>query len=277
MSAPAALAAASTFAANRARGRIELEVAAFDGITRVSRLREEGSLRARFPNGAPGTKEAVILNTAGGMAGGDEFSLDLNIGAGASLAVTTAAAEKVYRSLQPPARVDVRISLAGDATLAWLPQETILFDRARLARTVSIELTEESRLLLAEAVVFGRGAMGERVEQGSFIDRWRVRRGGRLVYAEGVRLEHEIDAKLRRAACGDGATAIATVLIIPGDEGIVAAVRERAADFRGDAGASAWNGMAAVRLMAREAAALRHDLALVVGACGQRLPRIWQN
>ena len=277
MDAPAINSAASIFAANRARGRIVLEVEGLNGVTRVAQLREDGSLRMRFPNAPVGASEAVILNTAGGIAGGDEFSFDLRVGAGASLTVTTAAAEKVYRSLRPPAQVDVRLKLAGNAALAWLPQETILFDRARLNRTISIELAAEARLLLAEAVVFGRGAMGERVERGAFFDRWRVRRGGRLVHAEGVRLEGDIDRKLRRPACGDGASAVATVLIIPGDRAVVETVQERAADFRGEVGASAWNGIAAVRLLAREAAGLRHDLALVIAAAGQRLPRIWQN
>jgi urease accessory protein len=266
------------FAANRATGGIALTVGARGGRTRRGRVHEDGSLRVRFPNveaGAP--LEAVIVNTGGGMTGGDCFSLDVAVGPGASLSVTTAAAEKIYRSLGADALVDVALKVADGGSLSWLPQETILFDKARYARRIDVDLAEDASLVLAEAVVFGRAAMGEVVVQGSLADRWRVRRDGRLVFAENVRLYGDIAASLAQPAVAKGNCAVATVLVAPGTEAQLTAVRVLADQFAGAAAISAWNGIAVARLCARDGAALRHDLALVLHALGAPLPRLWLN
>src|SRR5215468_828125 len=119
------------FAANRAVGRVALSVKSVGGKTRRGEVHEAGSLRVRCP-GAPAEElEAVLINTAGGVAGGDRFTLDVAAGEGTRLTVTTAAAEKVYRTLGDASTIDVKLDVAAGASLAWLPQETILFDRAR--------------------------------------------------------------------------------------------------------------------------------------------------
>src|SRR6202030_4362954 len=142
-------------------------------------------------------------------------------GEGTRLSVTTAAAEKIYRAEGPAAQLDISLKAAAGAQIAWLPQETILFDRARVSRHINIDLADSASLLLCEIVVFGRTAMGERIRQGEFIDRWRLSRGGRLVFAENVRLDGDIGAKLGRAAVARGGVAIGTALIVPGDEALV--------------------------------------------------------
>jgi urease accessory protein len=270
--------ASLTFAANRAVGKIVLAVRAADGITRRARVHEQGSLRVRCPNVPGGELEAVIVNTAGGMAGGDRFTLDISVEPQARLAATTAAAEKVYRTLEPEAVVDVKLAVAAGGALAWLPQETILFDRARLRRSIEVDLAGDARLLLAEAIVFGRTGMGEAVDDGQLFDRWRVRRDGRLLHAEALRLDSEVAARLARPAAANGSIAVATVFLSPGDEKAVASVRALADNFRGEVGASAWNGFAVVRLCAADGAALRHDLMAVLSAIrGAALPRLWLN
>ena len=267
--------AAETFAANRARGRVALSVAAAGGVKRRRHVAEAGSLRVRFPGPASAGLEAVIVNTAGGIAGGDHLSVAVEVGASARLAVTTAAAEKIYRALGPEAAVHLNLTVAAHGMLAWLPPETILFDCARLRRTIDVDLADGATLVLAEALVFGRAAMGEAVEQGSVFDRWRVRRG-KLVFAETMRLDDAIDAKLRLPAVASGGAAIATLLLVPGDETRVAAVRALS-DLRGEIGASAWNGLAVMRFVARDGAALRHDLTAALTALGVPLPRLWLN
>jgi urease accessory protein len=268
-----------TFAANRATGHITLSVAAARGVSRRSRVHEAGSLRVRFPNGrADGALDAVIVNTAGGMAGGDRFDLDFEVGAGARLSVTTAAAEKVYRSLGPDTTVGVKLTVGDGAALAWLPQETILFDQVRLRRTIDIELAGEAQLLLAEALVFGRAAMGEIVSAGHLFDRWRVRLDGELIFAETIRIGGAIAAQLDQRPAAAGGAAIAGVLKIPGDEEALATVRAMQQSFAGEVGVSAWNGMALARLVAPDGAALRHDLVAIVTAWGAApLPRLWLN
>jgi len=197
-------------------------------------------------------------------------------GEGTRLVVTTAAAEKVYRTLGSDSVIDVKLDVAAGATLAWLPQETILFDRARLSRSIEVSLAADARVVLAEAIVFGRSGMGEAVEQGSLFDRWRVRHGGRLIYAETMRLDGAIAARLAEPAVAKRGVAVATVLIVPGDAATVAAIRARGDAFSGEVGASAWNGLAAVRLCATDGAALRRDLVHVMTTL-RELPRIWTN
>jgi urease accessory protein len=265
------------FAANRATGHIELSVAKTAGVTRRKHVHEDGSLRVRFPNSDQAGLEAVIINTAGGMAGGDRFGIALSVGAGASLTAGTAAAEKVYRSTGAAAEVTLRLDVGEGARLSWLPQETILFDHARLSRRIDIELGEDASLVVAEAVVFGRAAMGETTEQGLLADRWRLRRGGRLVFADGVRLDGAVAEKLERPAVAAGGIAVATVLVAPGTEETLAAVRALETQFAGEVGISAWNGIAVARLCAMDGAALRHDLVSVLAALGQPLPRLWLN
>lgn len=268
-----------TFAANRATGTIALSVTAQAGITRRARVHEDGSLRVRFPNASPAALEAVIVNTGGGMTGGDRFGIEMTVGAGASLIAGTAAAEKIYRSSGADAEMDVRLTLEAGAKLAWLPQETILFDRARLSRRIDIELAEGASLIMAEAVVFGRAAMGEVMAQGHFTDRWRLRRAGRLVYADTARLDGAIAAQLARRAVANDGIAIATVLIAPGGDEQLAAVRglgdNLPGGFLGEVGISAWNGIAVARLCAKDGAALRHDLIAVLAALGTAVPRLW--
>jgi urease accessory protein len=269
--------ASEIFAANRASGTIALAVAAGASGARRTRVHEAGSLRVRFPNAAGEALEATVVNTGGGMAGGDRLSIDIKLAPGASLIAGTAAAEKVYRSTGADAVMDVTLDIAKGARLAWLPQETILFDRARLKRRIDVELAEGAALLLAEAVVFGRAAMGETMNQGYFADRWRLRRSGKLVFAENALLDGAISEKLSALASTAGGVAIATVLAAPGDETTIAPVRALAEQFSGEVGISAWNGIALARLVARDGAALRHDLIAVLAALGQRVPRLWLN
>ena len=270
--------ASAVFAANRARGAVAFDVHARDGVTRRGSLHESGSLRVRFPSPEAEGLSAVFVNTAGGVAGGDRFDVDITAGEDTALTLTTAAAEKIYRATDRPAELAISLRLASRAKLAWLPQETILFDRAKVSRRIDIDVAGGASLLLCEMVVFGRTAMGERMMQGSFVDRWRVRLGGKLVYAETVRLEGDIGDKLARPAIGKGAAAIATALIVPGDQALVERIREAVENFGGEVGISAWNGFAMARFCAQDAARLRADIVAVLSrAGGPPLPRLWLN
>ncbi|MCC8956595.1 urease accessory protein UreD [Bradyrhizobium sp. Pear77] len=304
-------AAAATFAANRAQGAVRFGVHRKDGATRRGDLHESGSLRVRFPSPEDDGLSAMFVNTAGGIAGGDRFEIAIAAGEGARLTLTTAAAEKVYRApaafssevdagsreenaskqneglersnwIAPgpaaAARLDIALKVADGAHLSWLPQETILFDRARIHRGFDIDLAEGASLLLCEIVVFGRAAMGETMRHGEFVDRWRMRRGGKLVFAETIRLDGEIGEKLAKSAIAGGGCAIGTALIVPGDEALVERIRAASDSFGAEVGISAWNGFAMARFCAQDAARLRADMMAVLGrASAVPLPRLWLN
>lgn len=266
------------FAANRATGRIALNVAAGIKRSRRTHVYESGSLRVRFPHRDGEMLDAVIVNTAGGMTGGDRFDLDIDVAAGAQVTVTTAAAEKIYRSLGPDTELYANLTVGAGGRLVWLPQETILFDRSRLRRKIDADLAADASLLMAEATIFGRSAMGESVVSGCFFDQWRLRVGGALVFADAVRLEGDIAQSLAERSVAAGGVAVASVVKIPGDEENVAAVRAYQQDFVGEVGVSAWNGVLAARCVAANGAALRHDLARLLLAVGSGpLPRLWLN
>lgn len=271
------LATSSVFEANRARGAVRFDVHARDGVTRRGILHESGSLRVRFPSPEDEGLSGVFVNTAGGVAGGDRFDIEIAATDGSKLTLTTAAAEKVYRAPGPAAELNIGLRVAAGAHLGWLPQETILFDRARVHRCFDIDLDVTASLLLCELVVFGRAAMGERMEQGEFVDRWRLRRGGKLVFAETVRLDGNIGAKLARSAVAKGGAAIGTALIVPGDEALIERIREASESFAGEVGISAWNGFAMARFCAQDAARLRADMMAVLARTGAALPRLWLN
>jgi urease accessory protein len=275
--AAAATRLAGVFAGNRAHGLIDLSVSARGGRTGRRHVVEEGSFRVRLPDVSGPESEAVILNTAGGIAGGDNFSIAIEAGPGAQLAVLTAAAEKVYRAIDAASQMTVRLSVAAGADLRWLPQETILFDGAKLHRSIEVDVATGGSLVMAESTVFGRSAMDEIMDRGEVVDRWRIRQDGRLVFADTLRLRGEIAGLLARPAAGGGATALATVVIAPADEAVAERARECLASCTSEAGVSAWNGIAVVRLCGRSAADLRRDLVSVLNHLCGTLPRLWTN
>lgn len=270
-------------ARQRSEGRVHLRVgpACAGGATRLRDLSEAGPSRLRFPRGQ-GPLEAVLVNTAGGVACGDAFTIDLDLDPKADLVLTTTAAEKIYRSDGPVSQIDNRARLGAVARLAWLPQETILFDRARVRRRFEADLAEGAALIAVEIVAFGRAARGERIGEGLFADMWRIRRAGRLVYADSFVLEGPISDLLARPAIGGGARACATLLdVSDGAEARLEEVRARLSALTGpgiEAAASAWNGNLVVRALANGVGPLRSCLAqFLAGHCGRTMPRVWQS
>lgn len=239
------------------------------GPNGLRRLREAHSAKARIPFGS---REAILINTGGGLAGGDRFAFDITAEEGASLTVTSQAAERVYRSLGPAAEVDVKLTAEARATLMWLPQETILFDGAALSRRIDADLAADARLLAVESVILGREAMGETVTSARLHDRWRIRRGGRLVFADDVAFDGAPPAS--PATLGPARAFATLVLLGPHAEDLL----DKARSAIGEKGAaSAWSGKLVARLAARDGFDLRKSLipALTLLAGGADLPKTW--
>ncbi len=197
---------------------------------------------------------------------------------GAAVTVATPAAEKVYRSDGPVAELAVNLRLEAGTRLDWLPQETILFDRARLRRKLTAEMPDDASLTMFEAVVFGREARAEHIAEGLFEDCWRIRRGGRLVYADTLRLGGSIADLLQKPSVGKGARAFATLIhVAPDAEARLETVRESISSINGcDAAASAWNGLLAVRFCAMKVEALRAAaVPFLLAFRREPLPRVW--
>jgi urease accessory protein len=244
----------------------------------VEVLSESGAGRVRFPKTAAAEPcEAVLLNTAGGLTGGDRLEIAVALGAGANAVLTTAAAEKIYRSREGDAAVRVALSVAGSGQLAWLPQPTILFDRARLDRATLIELSAEATFLAVEILIFGRTAMGESVRQGGVRDSWRLTRAGAVALCDSFHLEGRIAEALARPATLGGATATGLLVYAAScATGRIDQARAIVASFASVAGVSAYNGLLVARAVAQDGQTLKSDLGrLIEGLYGRPLPRLW--
>jgi urease accessory protein len=255
-----------------------------DDKTVLDRLHQSGSFKVRLPRLDPGqSPEAVLLNTAGGLTGGDALSFEGGAAEGCDAVFTTQASERAYRALSGHAQVTTRLIASDNSTTAWLPQETILFDGARLKRTFNVDLQGNASLIAHESLVFGRAAMGEVMRSGLFSDIWRIRRDGKLIHADAVRIDGQIDGVLAGAAIAGGARAMATILYAGADaESRRDAVRDHIDSITpacGIAGASAWSEKLVIRAVAASGRHLRGIVEPLIAELrdGRPMPRVWST
>jgi urease accessory protein len=260
----------------RARAEARGSFARVGARTEPARLFETGGLRWRFPRSS-NPCEAALVNTGGGVAGGDSYSVSLTLNERAEVEATTPSAERIYRSDGPAATITTRLALAPGARLFWLPQETLMFEGARLERRLDVETSGEAEFIMAETLIFGRLAMGETRIDASVRDSWRVRRDGQLVFADETRIDHA-GATLDRKAVGAGARALATIVASsPNIETRLPDLRA-ALDAAGsgvESGASAFDRLIVARLLAASFDQLRPALVASIIALGGRKPRLW--
>jgi urease accessory protein len=252
----------------RSAGAITLEIGTGGAMRR---RREEGCAKLRIPDRLTGqSPEAIIINTSGGLAGGDRFKVDVRTES--DYCLTTQAAEKIYRSLGSETRVATRLHAKGKAHLLWLPQEAILFDGARLKRSFNAELDRNATLLAVETVVLGRKAMKEQLTDFSFHDRWRIRRDGKLIFADDLRFD---TMRVRGAAALGGCEAFATIVFVgSGTELFLDPLREIIGT---GGGVSAWDGKLIARLVGVDGFDLKKTLipALKLLSGKALLPKVW--
>jgi urease accessory protein len=235
----------------------------------IAIMREAGSAKCRCPRGG---HEAILINTSGGLAGGDVVHITGEVGTGAKLTLTSQAAERVYRTLGPPADVRVSLSAGKDSTLLWLPQESIFFEDSALSRSLEVDLQEGAIFLGVEPMVFGRTEMGERINRVAVVDRWNIRCNSKLIHAEAFKLRP--NWRTSQASFGDNHAAATLLLVSPQAEMLLDKVRKALGP---NDGASAWNGKLVARLLAKDGFHLRKTLIQVLVACVGRehLPKCW--
>lgn len=274
---PSEVAAPATLPASiRASGALRLVVAHMDSGSAAEDIAESGPLRVRFPRIREDRLEAILINTAGGIVGGDKLEFHVETREDASLSLTSQAAEKIYRSNGLTSRISVSLKADAGSELFWLPQETILFDRARVEREIEADVSSEGSLAICEAIVFGRDAMGEKVTRGLLRDRWRIRRDGKLIFADALTLDGDIKSTLNRAAAMNGRIAMATMVVVSNDAmSKLDAVREALTGEGIEAGASAFDGMLIARILAEDSISLRSAVFSALEAAGTPPPRAY--
>ncbi len=256
------------------------------GGTRLAELYQRDPLRVLFPTVPDGdVPTAVLVTTSGGLVGGDRLEVSASVGDGARAMAFGQAAEKIYRSAGATSRIDIELAVDRDGWLEWLPQETILFEGARLKRRTRLDLAPGGRALAGEILVFGRIAGGERLRTGYVRDAWEVRRQGRLAWADALQLEDAIGEAFADPASFDGAVAYATLVYADDAPEVRLDLARSLLDGDGDglrAAATVVNGVLVARWLGRDAERLRRAYGnfwaafreAVAGLPG-RLPRLW--
>jgi urease accessory protein len=268
----------------RAEGFCRILLSGSESGTRVIDVFQRSPIRVMFPRiGRAAVKEAVLINTAGGIAGGDRLEYSVTALAGTSVAVTSQAAEKVYRALNQPARIATRLQAREATKLAWLPQETIVFNRARLCRETEIELFSGAELLALEWLVLGRAAHGENMVGGHITDSWRVKKDGRLIWADTFRATDETFPHVHRKALLSNRRAVATLIHFGPDlDARLEFFREIASSLECDCAATSVGGLIIVRFATHVSSNLRLALRNFLQQFGRefgpgpfRVPKMW--
>src|SRR5262245_58124140 len=236
----------------RSVGSCHIVVGGAEHGNRIVDLFQRSPVRVMFPTvGRAGIEEAVLVNTSGGVAGGDQLHASVSALAHSSITVTSQAAERIYRALDEPARISTRLIVSSTARLAWCPQETIVFDRARLRRETRISLSSGAEVLALEWIVLGRAAHGETVAGGYISDTWRVERDGRLVWADTFRITDDAFPHLGRNALLADCTAVGTLVYFGPDlEDRLIRLRDWAASLECPAEATVVGGLIVGRFAA---------------------------
>jgi urease accessory protein len=274
------MAEAAAIAPQRAWGKGRLTAKPFAGRTRLAEFYQEGCAKIRLPDTFDATMEAVLINSSGGLTGGDHMEWEFSAGEGTHLTLTTQACEKIYKASAGTAAVRAKISVGAGATVHWLPQETILFDRASLSRRLDVEIAEGGEFLAVEAILLGRKAMGEAMLTGLFQDCWRIRKGGILLHAENLRLSDDIAALTQETATLGGQVAFAT-LFYSGMDCEQQLAKLRALIGGANGGVShyhvAGQDKLIARLVAADGFALRKILIPVISHLrkGASVPKVW--
>ena len=265
----------------RASGECHVAFDLRDGQTRLGDLYQRDPCRVLFPKPELGEPpQAVLLTTSGGVTDGDSLKMTIEIGPGGAAVATTQAAEKIYRAAKGGGHcaIDVAVRVSEGASLDWLPQETIVFQGARLKRRTVADVEPGGALLACEMVVLGRAASGERFVSGLLLDSWSVRRPtrsqtARLAWTDTLRIEGETPA----GAGFGAANALATVIGVwdaPRSHFEKArALLENAGDVR--AGVTLVNGVMVARLLGEATAVRGAVIRFLTDFRGRRLPRVW--
>jgi urease accessory protein len=248
--------------------------------TKLDRLYQHGSAKIRFPKTYDGFSEAVLINTAGGLTGGDQLDWNISLDAKTSAVFTTQACEKSYQSSSGTAHVSTQITVGENATCHWLPQETILYEGSALNRTLDIQLSQTSKLIALESVMLGREAMGEALKKCTFRDRWRIYRDGKLIFADNVKLEGDMEALEEASALMSGNKAFATLLYCgtQDNEQLTKIADKLQSSLKGRSMAvSIVEGKLVARFLAQDTYVLRQILMPILKELsGNDLPRVWR-
>lgn len=264
----------------RAFGSASVVFKSLDSKTKLDRLYQTGCAKIRLPKTYDQFSEAVLINTSGGITGGDQIAWNIALGRNANAVITTQASERAYKATSGVAKVETHIDVAAGSTCHWLPQETILFEESALSRSLEINLAKDAKLIALEAVMLGRAAMGESIENCFFKDRWRIRQDGKLIFADDIKLDGAIADIERSTALLNGNKCFATLVYVGNEDDeqlneIMRQLRETASLEQ--MAFSAFGGKMIARFVAQDTYELRKILIPVLKLLrAADVPKVWR-
>ena len=258
----------------RAKGQISFNM----NGSRIEKLYQSGCSKLLLPKTYGEMKEAVMLNTAGGVTGGDMIDVKINA-SDCNLAVTSQTAERFYQSNMHPALISIDLKIDKQTNFHWLPQETIIFEGAAVDRKITLNMSSDSHCLLAETIVLGREAMGENIQQCHFTDQWRLYIDGKLFHSESIRMIGDVEKLLHSNASANGARMISTIICAgPNTDKLKPIVEKNLASMNSNCACSFFNKKMIIRLLSLNSASGRAELnQMLIALRKQPMPRVWQQ
>ncbi|WP_170605644.1 urease accessory protein UreD [Ruegeria arenilitoris] len=260
----------------RAEGVVELRIKPLGGRSVIDKFRQVGSFKCLFPRGDRQDLDAVLLNTAGGVTGGDRFRLNVEAKSGTSLTLTTQACERAYKAKpSQTGKVRSQIKVRTGARVNWLPQETLLFNGSALDRRLVIDLEAKSHVLMVEPLVFGRPAMGEILNDIRLRDRIEIWQEKKVAFLDAISFSGNLHEHLDRPNIAQGAGAMALVVFASDmAEGQLSPICDMLPDTGG--ASLLQKNLLTVRLFAKNGYYLRQSLLPVLRQLNNNtLPRCW--
>jgi urease accessory protein len=172
------------------QARLEMGFAHQHGKTVLAHRRHIGPLTVQRPFYPEGDVcHVYVLHPPGGVVAGDCLTIDINAATDSAALVTTPAAGKFYRSGGKLARQQVSLTVAENASLEWLPQETIIYEGARVLSELRLDLAAGARFIGWEILAMGRPAANEGFTYGEVSMNWQIFRVGELFYRERLMID----------------------------------------------------------------------------------------
>ncbi|PWQ94789.1 urease accessory protein [Leucothrix arctica] len=236
------------------KAKLELGYVARETRTVLAHRSRRGPLavqRAFYPEGA--VCHSYILHPPGGVVGGDELLINVSVDKDAQALLTTPGATKFYRSLGDKAHQVQRFTIAENACLEWLPQETIFFPGANAGLSTQIQLHALSRYIGWEVHCLGRPTNNERFESGQVLFSTDITRDDKPLYKERLFINGLGD--LDALAGLNGYPVTATLIALPATDEVLQLVRQHCQNFTeqhkadGFAGATLLNDVLVVRYL----------------------------
>ncbi|HAO33137.1 MAG TPA: urease accessory protein UreD [Candidatus Competibacter sp.] len=244
---------------------LDLRFQRWDRRTVLAHCAHHGPLRVQrsfHPEGGQ-VCHVALLHPPGGVVGGDDLRIDIALDPGSHALVTTPAAGKFYRSAGPWARQAQHLTVAANAALEWLPQETIVYDGARVRTLTRVELQGDARFIGWDIVCLGRPAADERWQTGDYLQDLELWRDGEPLYLE--RGRYAGSAPVMGAAWGlQGHPVFATLVCAGSPPDAVGAIR------------AGWQTLAAPSRVEAEATVSQLDGVLIARYLGPSTARARQ-